>query len=36
VGRVVDETLSSPGVALEGVASLASVRDVILAARASA
>ncbi|MGH7436828.1 MAG: hypothetical protein ACRENE_14235 [Polyangiaceae bacterium] len=33
VGRIVDETLSSPGVALEGVASLASIRDVIVAAR---
>ncbi len=35
VGRVVDETLSAPGVALDGVASLASVRDVILRARGS-
>jgi hypothetical protein len=34
VGRVVDETLAAPGVALDGVASRTSLRDVILAARA--
>ncbi len=33
VGRVVDETLAAPGVALDGIASLTHVRDVILAAR---
>lgn len=33
VGRVVDETLAAPGVALEGVPSLGAVRDVVLAAR---
>jgi hypothetical protein len=34
VGRAVDEILGPPSVALHGVASLASIRDVILAARA--
>jgi hypothetical protein len=33
VGRIVDETLAAPGVAVEGVASLASIRDVIVRAR---
>lgn len=33
VGRVVDETLAAPGVAVEGVPSLGAVRDVVLAAR---
>jgi hypothetical protein len=33
VGLIVDETLAAPGVALDGVASLTSIRDVILAAR---
>jgi hypothetical protein len=33
IGRVVDETLAAPGVALDGVRSLASVRDLILCAR---
>jgi hypothetical protein len=33
VGRIVDETLAAPGVALDGVRSLTSVRDVVLAAR---
>ncbi len=33
LGRVIDETLSAPGVALDGVRSLASLRDVILRAR---
>jgi len=33
VGRVVDETLAAPGVALDGVRSLTTVRDVVLAAR---
>jgi hypothetical protein len=32
LGRIVDETLGAPGVALDGVRSLASVRDVIAAA----
>jgi hypothetical protein len=35
VARAVDETLAAPGVALEGVPSLAAVRDVILAARST-
>jgi hypothetical protein len=35
VGRIVDETLAGPRVAIEGVRSLASVRDVILKARRS-
>jgi hypothetical protein len=35
LGRVVDETLGAPGVALDGVRSLTSVRDVIAAARAT-
>jgi hypothetical protein len=35
LGRVVDETLGAPGVALDGVRSLESVRDVIARARAS-
>lgn len=33
VARVIDETLAAPGVALDGVRSLASVRDVVLRAR---
>ncbi|HEY3819595.1 MAG TPA: hypothetical protein VGL81_20645 [Polyangiaceae bacterium] len=33
LGRIVDETLAAPGVALDGVRSLTSVRDVIAAAR---
>jgi hypothetical protein len=33
LGRVVDETLAAPGVALDGVRSLASVRDVLARAR---
>jgi hypothetical protein len=33
VPRIVDETLAAPGVALDGVRSLASVRDVVLRAR---
>jgi hypothetical protein len=33
VGRIVDETLAAPGVALDGVRSLTSVRDVVLEAR---
>jgi hypothetical protein len=33
LGRIVDETLAAPGVALDGVRSLASVRDVMAAAR---
>ena len=33
LGRIVDETLAAPGVALDGVRSLASLRDVIAAAR---
>ena len=33
LGRIVDETLAAPGVALDGVRSLTSVRDVICAAR---
>ncbi len=33
IGGLVDETLAAPGVALEGVRSLASVRDVLLRAR---
>jgi hypothetical protein len=33
VGRIVDETLAAPGVAIEGVRSLASVQDVVLRAR---
>jgi hypothetical protein len=33
IDAVVDETLSGPGVALDGVRSLASVRDVIVRAR---
>jgi hypothetical protein len=33
LGRLVDRTLGAPGVALDGVRSLASVRDVIVAAR---
>lgn len=33
VGRIVDETLAAPGVAIEGVRSLASVEDVVLRAR---
>ncbi len=32
VGRIVDETLSAPGVAVEGIRSLASVQDVVLRA----
>jgi hypothetical protein len=36
VGRVVDETLGAPGVALDGVRTLESVRDVIIAARSLA
>ena len=36
IGPLVDETLAAPGVALDGVRSLTSVRDVILRARASA
>jgi len=32
VGRLVDETLGAPGVALDGVRSLASIRDVVSAA----
>jgi hypothetical protein len=35
VGRIVQETLGGPGVAIDGVRSLASVRDVILRARRS-
>lgn len=35
VGRLVDEVLAAPGVALDGVRSLASVRDVIVAALAA-
>ena len=35
LARLVDESLASPGVALDGVRSLASVRDVIVAARRS-
>jgi len=34
VGAIVDQTLGAPGVALDGVRSLTSVRDVIVAARA--
>jgi hypothetical protein len=34
LGALIDETLAAPGVALDGVRSLASVRDVILRARA--
>jgi hypothetical protein len=33
VGRIVQETLGAPGVAIDGVRSLAGVRDVILRAR---
>ncbi|MDP8998923.1 MAG: hypothetical protein M3O46_02305 [Myxococcota bacterium] len=33
LGRVVDETLAVPGIALDGIRSLASVRDVIIRAR---
>src|ERR1700722_10043311 len=33
LGRIVDQTLAAPGVALDGVRSLTSVRDVIVAAR---
>jgi hypothetical protein len=36
IGPLVDETLAAPGVALDGVRSLTSVRDVILGARSSA
>jgi hypothetical protein len=36
VGAVIDETLAGPGVALDGVTSLASVRDVIVRARRAA
>jgi hypothetical protein len=36
LARIVDETLAAPGVALDGVKSLASVRDVIVRARAGA
>ena len=36
VSRIVDATLAAPGVALDGVRSLASVRDVIVRARGSA
>jgi hypothetical protein len=36
IGRIVDETLRRPGVALDGVASLASIADVIRESRQAA